>query len=167
MGIAFSTPEILSELHDCTQFSCGERSLDTWLIERALEGQRRGSARTYVVCDGNTRVAGYYALSAGAVIRADAPGSLRRNMPDPLPVIVLGRLAVDSVYQGYGLGTALLRDAMIRTLNASLSIGTVALVVHALNEDLRPFYQRYGFAEFPDSSLTFFLPIKTMKEALN
>lgn len=167
MGVRYSAPELRSVEHDLFGFSCGEPTLDSWLHERAWDGQQRGSARTYVICDDDKRVVGYYALSAGSVIRANAPGNLRRNMPDPLPVIVLGHLAIDSTHHGQGLGMALVHDAMLRSLRASHAIGAVALVAHALNEGLRPFYQQLGFVEFPDESLTFFLRFRDIQQVLS
>lgn len=158
-------PEPLGDHHVLDDFTCGDESLDNWLKNRTREGQQRGSARTFVVCQEN-RVVGYYSLAAGAVVRADAPGKLRRNMPDPIPVFVLGRMAVDLDFQGSGLGSALLKDAMIRTLTAANSIGAAALLVHALNDELRHYYQRFGFLEFPETSLTFFLPLTTIAQAL-
>lgn len=160
-------PALLTVEHDCERFDCGERSLNDWLKRRAQEGQRRGAARTYVVCRGDdSTVVGYYSLSAGSVIREEAPGSLRRNMPDPVPVIVLGRLAVDTAFQGSGLGSALLKDAMLRALGAAAAIGAAALVVHALDDDLRAYYLRHGFAEHPSDSLVFYLPMRTIAAAL-
>lgn len=99
-------------------------------------------------------------------MRESAPGNLRRNMPDPIPVIVLGRLAVDLRYQGSGLGSALLKDAMLRALNASREIGAAALVVHALTDDLRDYYARFGFVEYPEGARTLYLPMKTIAAAL-
>ncbi|MCA9833681.1 MAG: GNAT family N-acetyltransferase [Thermomicrobiales bacterium] len=164
MGIAAPVP--LREDHDCTSFHSGEDSLDHWLQQRAREGQSRGAARTFVSTNDDREVIGYYALSAGAVMRESAPGNLRRNMPDPIPVIVLGRLAVDLRYQGSGLGSALLKDAMLRALNASREIGAAALVVHALTDDLRDYYARFGFVEYPEGARTLYLPMKTIAAAL-
>lgn len=166
MGVGFRSSEPLQPTHDLTLFSSGEQSLDAWLRDRGNDAQERGSARTYVICDSTNRVAGYYALSAGSILRADAPGNLRRNMPDPLPVIVLGRLAVDSDYQGHGLGSVLIHDAMLRTLHAASTIGAVALVLHALNTELRPYYQQFGFTEYPADSLKFFLALSVMRRAI-
>lgn len=165
MGV--NPPTLLSDAHDCSAFTSGEPTLDDWLRDRAREGHQRGSARTYVAADEQGRVVGYYALSAGSVLRRNVPGNVRRNMPDAIPVIVLGRLAVHQQQQGTGLGSALLKDAMLRALGASREIGVAALMVHALNDDLRAFYQRFGFVEFPTDSLTFFLPMRTIATALS
>src|SRR5690348_4037305 len=108
-----SAPQKLSSDHDLSQFDCGEAALDDWLRRRALQNEESGASRTYVVCAGK-RVVGYYALAVGAVAHVGAPGRVRRNMPDPVPVMVLGRLAVDQSAQGQNIGQSLLRDAILR-----------------------------------------------------
>src|SRR5271165_2326904 len=107
-----SAPEKLRPDHDLSEFECGEPALDDWLRRRALQNERSGASRTYVVCAG-PRVVGYYALAVGAVAHAGAPGRIRRNMPDPVPVMIIGRLAVDQEFHGHGLGRGLLRDAVL------------------------------------------------------
>src|SRR5438552_9518261 len=111
-------PEKLTPEHDVDGFECGVPSLDQWLKKRALANQQSGASRTYVVT-AKGRVVAYYALATGAVDCAAAPGRVRRNMPDPIPVMVLGRLAVDQQYRGHHLGSSLLRDAILRTLQAA------------------------------------------------
>jgi GNAT superfamily N-acetyltransferase len=158
-GPSLTPPVPIDESHDTTSFNCGEETLGRWLRERALKAEGTHSARTYVVCDGST-VVGYYCLSTGAVVRASAAKSLQRNMPAPLPVMVLGRLAIDQQYQGHGIGQALLRDAILRTLAVSGQVGVVALLAHALNEQAKQFYLRYEFIQSPLEPLTMMLPLR-------
>lgn len=137
-------PEKLVADHDLAGFDSGEPVLDDWLRRRALANEESGSSRTYVVCSGK-RVVGYYALAVGAVAHAGAPRRVKRNMPDPVPVMVLGRLAVDKDFQGCGIGSGLLRDAVLRTVQAAEIAGIRAILVHALSEAAKRFYQDYGF----------------------
>jgi GNAT superfamily N-acetyltransferase len=138
-------PEHLNTRHDLSTFDSGVPALDDWLKRRALANEASGASRTYVV-SANGRVIGYYALATGAVMLRAASGRARRNMPDPIPVMVLGRLAVDRACHGKGLGRALLRDAILRTLQAATIAGIRAILVHAISEDARRFYERCGFA---------------------
>ena len=146
-------PERLSPEHDIVEFDSGEPSLDDWLRRRALRNEASGASRTYVVCVGR-KVAGYYALSAGAIAHTHAPGRIKRNMPDPIPVVVLGRLAVDKTYHGKGVGTGLLRDAVLRALQAVEIAGIRAILVHAISEAARRFYEKYGFVASPVDPMT-------------
>jgi GNAT superfamily N-acetyltransferase len=135
--------------------------LDDWLTKRAYSNQIGGASRTYVVT-GADRVVGYYSLASGALALADAPGSMRRNMPDPVPVGILGRLAVDRSYQGKGLGVALLQDAVVRTAQAAGIIGIRGLLVHAISLEAKTFYQYHGFVESPTQPMTLILSLKGM-----
>jgi GNAT superfamily N-acetyltransferase len=126
-------------------FFSGEASLDEWLRRRARANQVSGATRTYVVREGSTRVVGYYALASRALVVKSAPGRFRRNMPDPIPVVVLARLAVDQSHQGRGLGRALFRDAARRVAQAAEVIGIRAIVVHAISDEARKFYVALGF----------------------
>lgn len=148
-----SPPEKLRAEHDSSEFDSGEPALDDWLRRRALNNEVTGASRTYVVCIGR-RVVGYYALSAGAIAHPEAPGRIKRNMPDPIPVLILGRLAVDKTWHGKGLGTGLLRDAILRTLQASEIAGIRAILVHAISESAKHFYEKYGFIESPVDPMT-------------
>lgn len=139
-----SAPEKLRADHDLSAFECGEPALDDWLRRRALQNEESGASRTYVVCAGK-QVAGYYALAVGAVAHTAAPGRVRRNMPDPVPVMVIGRLAVHQRFQGRGIGPGLVRDAVLRTLQASDIAGIRAILVHAISERARKFYAECGF----------------------
>jgi GNAT superfamily N-acetyltransferase len=142
--LSLTTPEPLAENHDLTAFLSGVEALDTWLKRRAWKNQMSGASRTFVVCEG-PRVVGYYALASGAVAVEAASGRFKRNMPDPIPVVVLGRLAVDQSHEGKGLGRALVQDAAGRVLNAAGAIGIRGMLVHALSEDAKAFYERIGF----------------------
>jgi len=159
-----SPPVPLTAEHDSSDFDCGEPSLDDWLRHRALKNESR-FARTYVVCEGN-RVDAFYCISAGAVERASAPGRLRRNAPDTIPVSVIGRLAASRDHSGKGLGADLLSDALRRIALASQSIGIAAVLVHAKDEAARRFYLKCAeFIEYPADSRTLFLPIETVVAA--
>jgi GNAT superfamily N-acetyltransferase len=145
-------------------FDCGEPALNDWLRQRAMKNESRFS-RTYVVCEGR-RVVGYFCISAGAVDRAAAPGKLRRNAPDTIPVSVIGRLAVSRSHAGIGLGADLLADALRRIALASRNIGIAAVVVQAKDEAAKRFYLRCAeFIEFPEDSRALFLPIDTLVAA--
>ncbi len=150
-------PEPLGSEHVLEGFSCGYDSLDNWLQKKALKNNVRAS-QTFVVTDEN-RVVGFYCLAAGGVEHAYAPGNIRRNMPDPIPVIILGRLAVDFEYRGQNIGRGLLQDALLRANKVQQNVGARALIVHALDETAQGFYLRYGFREFPGDSLSLFMSL--------
>lgn len=161
-----SAPAPLTAGHDLSAFDCGEPALNDWLRHRALKNESRFS-RTYVVCDHNQVVA-YFCISAGAVERAAAPGKVRRNAPDTIPVSVIGRLAVSRGHAGRGLGASLLADALRRIAAASQSIGIGAVLVHAKDDAARRFYMRCAeFIEYPGDSRTLFLPIETVVAAFS
>lgn len=149
MSLALSEPQPLSAAHLLDDFSCGEGSLDDWLKRRALINQISGAIRAFVVADSSKRVFGYYALAAGAVSHQMATSNVRRNMPDPVPVMVLARLAVDHRAQGMKLGAALLQDAVLRAVNVSQNAGVRALLVHALHERAKRFCLYHGFQDSP------------------
>jgi GNAT superfamily N-acetyltransferase len=153
-------PQPLTADHQIDAFKCGETSLDEWLKRRALLNQASGASRTFVVVDENHTVMGYYALAAGAVHHKDATRSIRQNMPDPLPVMVLARLAVDLRAQGMQLGAGLLRDAVERSLAVAQNAGVRALLVHALHERAKEFYLYFGFQASPVHPLTLMLLLK-------
>ena len=157
-----SAPEPLQDSHDLEPFQCGIASLDDWLKKRARANQAVGASRSYVIAKGQ-RVIGYYCLSSGAIAVMEAPGKLRRNMPDPIPMAVLGRLAIDSGWQGKGIGVALLQDAVLRTVQAAEILGIRGLLVHAISEQAKAFYEHHGFAPSPSSPMTLLLSIKDMR----
>lgn len=166
MASRLSPPVPLSAEHGLSDFDCGEHALNDWLRNRALKNESRFS-RTYVVCEGNTVVA-YFCISAGAIERAAAPGKVRRNAPDTIPVSVIGRLAVDRRYAGKGLGADILADALRRIAIASQSIGIGAVLVHAKDEAAKRFYMRCAeFIEYPEDSRILFLPIETVIAAFD
>lgn len=159
--MTLSPPEPISDAHDLSQFDCGEPALNDWLRERALKNESRFS-RSFVVCDGN-RVVGFYCISAGSVERAAAPGRLRRNAPDQVPVSIIGRLAVDKGYGGRGLGADLLADALRRIAIAAQSIGIGAVMVHAKDERAKRFYLNCAeFMEYPADSRVLWLPLDSL-----
>jgi len=163
MSLSLTPPETLSSHHSCSDFSCGIASLDDWLKRRAPNNQLSGASRTFVVVDDEQRVRGFYALAAGAVAHQMATSSVRRNMPDPVPVMVLGRLAVDRRAQGIQLGAALLQDAVYRAITVSQNTGVRALLVHALHEQAKAFYEHYGFQESPQHPMTLMLRLNSVK----
>lgn len=144
-------PEKISRDHDISAFDCGRDSLDDWLKHRALKSSIAGDSRVYVICDDSGEVVGYYAVSAGSVCRDDAVGKLKRNAPDPIPMALIGRLAVREDLHGLGIGPALLRDAILRISQASEQIGVKGILVHALDEEAAKFYTRMGFHPSPAS----------------
>lgn len=146
-------------------FDCGEPSLNDWLVRRARANQASGGSRTFVVCRG-AFVVGYYCLAAGAVAVTAAPGRVRRNMPDPIPMAVLGRLAVDRSLQGQGLGRALLRDALLRTLQAAETIGVRGILVQALGEGAQRFYLACGFVPSPGDPMLLMATLGDVTSAL-
>lgn len=149
-----SAPEPLCAEHITTHFDCGVAVLDAWLQHRALANQQHGASRVFVSVDAHKQVQGYYALAAGEIAHAEVPGAIRRNMPDPIPVVILGRLAVNRAAQGKQLGRGLLRDAFLRATLAAEQIGIRAMVVHAKDDGSRAFYRRFGFADTPINPLT-------------
>lgn len=159
-------PENIRPDHDLSGFECGETALDDWLRRRALNNEASGASRTYVACLGR-KVVGYYSLSTGAVAHIHAPGRIRRNVPDPVPVVILGRLAVDKTCHGTGLGSALLRDAVLRTLQAAEILGVRAILVHAISESAKRFYERCGFMESPVDPMTLRIGMKEVSRTIN
>ncbi|MGV1005056.1 MAG: GNAT family N-acetyltransferase [Candidatus Nanopelagicales bacterium] len=155
----YSAPRPIREDDDVAAFDCGEQSLDDYLRSRALANHVEGASRCYVTCrDG--RVVGFYALASASVERRATAGAVRRNMPDPIPVILLSRLAVDRGEHNQGLGRHLLRDAIVRSVRAADLIGVRALLVHAINDDARSFYYANGFDPSPTDPLHLVLLIR-------
>jgi GNAT superfamily N-acetyltransferase len=163
--VTLSAPAPLSDDHDLDTFSSGVVSLDDWLKKRARANQAGGASRTYIITDGR-EVAGYYSLASGSVSALDAPGRVRRNMPDPIPVVILGRLAVGQRFQGNGIGRALVRDAGKRVLSAGELIGIRALLVHAISDEAKTFYEALGFLQSPTQPLTLMIPLQDLRATL-
>lgn len=160
-----SAPEPLADRHILDELDSGVASLDDWLRRRARANQADGASRTYVTCDGNV-VIGYYALASGSIATHDAIGRFRRNMPDPIPVVVLGRLAIDRRHHARGLGRALVRDAALRVLAAGDEIGIRGLIVHAISEEAKAFYLSLGFLQSPTNDMTLMIPIGDLRHSL-
>jgi len=165
----YTPPVPITADHKLDRFDSGKQTLDDWLRAHALENEDRAS-RTFVAAARTGEDAGcvvaYYTLAYGSVIRAKVPRKIRQGLPNPVPVMVLGRLAVDRRHAGKGLGPSLLREAMQRTVQASQIAGLRALIVHALDDDAVGFYAKYGFQVFPAGTRTMFLPIETLRQAL-
>ncbi len=160
-----SAPAPLAEHHELDGFSSGEASLDDWLKKRARANHSSGASRVFVTWKGN-RVAGYYSLSSSSVVHEIAPGRFRRNMPDPIPVVLLGRLAIDKEWQGQGIGRSLFRDAAVRVAHAAEAIGVRGIVVHAISDEARKFWNAIGFSECPHEPLTLVVTLQDIRAAL-
>lgn len=148
-GAPLAGPEKLAQRHELEAFACGVESLDQWLKRFARINQQSDLTITYVVHRQN-RVAGYYSLAAGSVNREDAPMRVAKGAPNhPIGVVLLARLAVNEAEKGAGLGRALLKDALVRSVSAAGIIAVRAVLVHALNEEARRFYMRFDFEPSP------------------
>ena len=163
LSLPLKLPEPLTAAHRLDDFECGEAELDDWLKHRAMANQASGASRTFVVTDQDGRVCAYYAMAAGAVSHQLATTRVRRNMPDPVPVMVLARLAVGRGMQGQRLGAALLQDAVNRAVAVAQNAGVRALLVHALHERAKQFYEHYGFQPSPLHPMTLMLRLGGMK----
>lgn len=140
----------LQVVHDTSGFVSGASSLDSWLRERALANEADGFSRTFVVAHGPT-VVGFYSLAPAVASHATLNASLRRNAPDPVPMLLLARLAVDRRYAGTGVGTRLVLDALRRSILVAEHIGVRALSTHPKDDAASRFYQRFGFKLMPAS----------------
>ena len=160
-----SPPQPLTEAHELAGFESGVPSLDDWLRRRALQNRGSGASRSFVVCDSGATVVGYYALAASAVAVDASPGRFRRNMPDPIPVVVLARLAIDRAHHGRGLGRALFQDAALRVLQAAETIGIRGMLVHAISEEARAFYVRLGLVPSPLDPMTLMTTLDDLRAA--
>lgn len=160
--IELSSPRPFTVNHDPLNFDSGEPSLDDWLKKRALKNQLSGASRCFVLAK-NKQIVGYYTLSTGAISHEAAPKAMRRNMSDPLPVLLLGRLAIDRRYHNKGLGSALLRDAMIRAVSISCEAGVFAILVHALTDQAKQFYLSRGFVESFLQPMTLIMTLETIR----
>ena len=161
----FDAPVLLTEAHDGSTFDSGEPVLAEWLRRRAWNNLLTAASRTYVVCPtGSSRVIGYFALSMGQILAAEASGSMRRNMPKFIPAVVLGRLAIDRAWQGKGLGRALLADAIQRSLRASAEVSARLVIVHAISPAAEAFYVHHGFTRLPVETPTFALDLVKLRK---
>lgn len=160
-----TAPAPIEAVHTADNFDCGISSLNQWIRQQALKNELSGASRTFVVCIEKEAV-GYYALATGSILRQQAPGKIRREMPDPIPVMVLARLAIDCTWQKSGVGLGLLRDALLRTYNVSRQVGVRALLVHALSEKAKGFYLRHGFTQSPVDQMTLMLKMQDVRQIL-
>ncbi|QWA13237.1 GNAT family N-acetyltransferase [Sodalis ligni] len=158
-------PEPLHVGHILSSFCCGVDSMDNWLKQRAMKNQLTGASRTFVCCD-DLKVMAYYSLASSAVMTTAAPGRFRRNMPDPIPVVVLGRLAVDTSLHGQGVGRALVRDAGLRVIQVAETIGIRGVLVHALSTEAREFYLRVGFEPSPIDPMMLMVTLGDLVESV-
>lgn len=163
---ALSAPQPLAEEHQIEHFRNKHASLESWLKEHARHNQKRGGSVCYVVCAPGNVVVGYYAVAMGSILHAEAPRKMRHDMPKPIPVLVLGRLAVDSSWEGKGIGSGMLADALNRVQSLSKQAGCVAMLCHAIDEEAKAFYRKYGFVESPLHPLTLLLPVRAMVASL-
>jgi GNAT superfamily N-acetyltransferase len=155
---SFEHPRAIAPSDSVTDFDCGEPTLNNWITLRALKNEKAGASRTFVSIESESGlVAGYYCLSAGSLAHDEAGPRLRRNTPDPIPIVLIGRLAVDARFKGRGLGASLLQDAVMKGIEASRIVGSRAIVVHALSESAATFYRRFGFTPMPGSSKAMYL----------
>lgn len=161
----YASPAPINSRHLLGSFSSSDEGLDAWLREHALENEGKAS-RTYVVTHGGDTVVAYYSLATGRLGLTEMPRKLRHNHPSFIPVILLGRLAVDSDHSGQGLGSYLLREAMIRTLEVSALVGVRAMLVHAINDEAVSFYSRYGFVASPSGPYSLILPLEVIEDAV-
>ena len=160
-------PRPIEATDNTTGFASGEESLDRYLAVRALTNHVADLGRCYVCIDADTEnVLGYYTLSAVAVEHTDLPGRVRRNAPNPVPAVLMGRLAIDATAQGTGLGRLLVRDAILSTLAAADRIGVRILLVHALHEQAATFYEKLGFKRSPTDPLHLYLLLADARRSL-
>ncbi len=163
--MAVTSPQPINEHHQIGAFDSGVPVLDDWLRRRARANQASGASRTYVVCE-EQQIVGYYALASGAVDIERATGRFRRNMPDPVPVAVLGRLAIDRSFQKQGLGRALVRDAALRVVQAADLIGIRGILIHAISPETKAFYLALGFEPSPFEPLVLMATLADIQAAL-
>jgi GNAT superfamily N-acetyltransferase len=163
--VILSAPTPLTFEHDLAPFDCGLAELNEWLKRRTLRNQEAGPSRTYVTTEANA-VVGYYALAAGSIDVTAAPGRFRRNMPNPIPIALLGRLAVDRTYQGKRLGRALVRDAAKRIIHAASALGIRGLIVQAISEEAKAFYVALGFDPSPLEPMTLMVTLEDLRSTL-
>lgn len=169
MSARFAAVKPLESHHDVDRFECGREQLDRWLRAYAGQGQRRDTARTFVVCRrGETDVVGYYTLVASQVEQSKATSEAQNETSKhfPIPVCLIARLAVDRSEQGAGLGRSLLLDALRRTVHASRSVAMKAVLVHAIDEEAAAFYERFGFKPASTEPLTLMVPLEAVRRIL-
>lgn len=164
--MAFSAPLLLTRNHDLTPFDSGNPTLNLWLQRHALSNQERRASRTYAVIEASSIVIAYYSLAAGSVTHAETTSKVRRNMPDPIPVALLGRLAVDGRFHSAGLGHGLLKDAVLRVLQAADLLAIRGMLVDAIDEPAKAFYERFGFRPSPVAPMKLMISIEEAEAAI-
>ncbi len=162
----FSGPEPLSSDHAFDEFDSGVPPLDVWLRTRAHANEAGGGSRTFVIAAAgeSRKVVGYYSLAAASIMHVQATGKVRRNMPEPVPAVLIGRLALDRSLQGNGHGISLLRDAVLRIVAAAEAIGVRAILVHAMSEHAKSFYERFGFRASPLEPMTLMMTVDEVRQ---
>jgi len=166
-NIILSLPCLLTDNHVLDDFDCGDSPLNTWLKRYAMQNQRANSAKTFVVCNKNY-VVGYYSLAVGSIEHEAASKRTQKGLArHPIPVMILARLAVDLKYQDKKIGSGLLKDALLRTLEASDHAGIRAIFVHAKDEKARNFYTHFDFEPSPIDSLKLMLLIKDIRKSID
>ncbi|MDF5716264.1 MAG: GNAT family N-acetyltransferase [Rhizonema sp. NSF051] len=165
-GDLLKTPVLLTKNYEVSRFDCGKQPLNDFLIKYALQNQASGGARTFVLTRGE-RVIGYYSLAPASILPEDAPARIIKGQGHyPVPVILMARFAVEIGEQGKGLGKALFRDALRRSLAGSEIIGGRAFLVHAKDEQARAFYLKFGMEESPINPLHLLLLFKDIRQSL-
>jgi GNAT superfamily N-acetyltransferase len=162
---ALTAPEPLAPDHELDTFESGVATLDEWLKRRARRNEAEGASRTFVVCVGR-RVVGYYSLAAGSILHTAATGKVRGNMPDPVPILLLGRLAIEGAWHRKGPGADLLSDAVLRAIGAAKTIGVRAILVHAISDEAKAFYEKHGFRSSPVEPMTLMITIEEAQRML-
>lgn len=166
MSGTYSQPRPIQPDDDVADFASSEPDLDDYLRTYALGNHRGGGSRCFVTClDGP--VVGYYALAAGSIARAEATRRVGQSMPNPVPVILIGRLAVDRKHQGRGLGSHLLRDAIAKSVEAGELIGARAILLHAMNDNARSFYLHFNFEPSPTDDYHLMLLMKDARKLVH
>ncbi len=164
----FARPRPITEADDCSGFNCGEQTLDNWIRLRAIKNEKSGASRTFISIERESGdVAGYYCLSASSLVHEEATSSLRKNAPDPIPVILVGRLAVDERFKGQGVGASLLQDALSKGVEASRTVGARAFIVHALSDAAESFYRKFGFNLVPASARVMYILVQDAEATLS
>lgn len=161
-SLLFERLEPLSEAHRelIHNFQCGERSLDLWLRSHAFPNEARGGSRTFVVRSTLTgELAGYFCLSTHSVVRSDFRAKFKRDMPDPIPAVLLGRLAVATQFQNHGLGESMLHEAIRKSKRIAEELGAAVLIVHPVSERASLFYRKHGFSNTKNENPMLFIDL--------
>ncbi len=159
--MTYAGPALLTSEHVLTGFDCGKPALNDWLVRRALRNQSASTSRTWVITEVETgQVVAFYASSTASILRSSTPKTFGRNQPEELPAILLGRMAVDTKYQGHGLGAALLKHFMLKAHEVAETVGVRLVLVHAKDEVARNYYEQYGFVESPIDPMTLMMLLR-------